>query len=199
MLMAYSIEDFGPKLEDGTKKHTFRRDSQGRWASGKKIDHWLGSPRWIRNSGGVPGHVGPFMPRKLFVDTCSDVLLATVVFDGAFVDPITCIDGVFVPAPVVAHNDGFNSVQEFTDFFMPKATVKNHTTKVAKTWTGKCIFFTDRTDGFMYNWEEYEMELFPCTMNAEQEGVFLNVARFRDSFYNEISYKSSASYTPFRY
>ena len=196
MLMAYSIEAFGPKLEDGTKKHTFRRDEQGRWSSGKKIDHWLGSPRWLRSW--PPGHVGPFMPRKLFVDTCSDALLATVVFDGAFEDPIICIDGVYVPAQVVAHNDGFDSVQQFTDFFMPKATVKIHDTKIAKTWTGKCIFFTDRTDEFMYDWEEYALEVFPRTMPG-QSGMMLNVDSDRDSFYREIAYKTSHQYIPLRY
>ena len=127
MILSYSVQGFPDKILEGIKKHTFREDEEARWKPGRNIEHWWRNPR--------NKHLGPYEIKK---GTCCHVSDAVIMKHHSFQQLVICIDGLFYPAEQVAINDGFNSVEEMEQYFLPKTLQWGDG---VFAWVGRCIFF----------------------------------------------------------
>lgn len=136
MIASYTIKGFPEKIKSGVKKHTFRRDPKRRWKVGMTVHHWWNNPR--NRPKNQPKNRNPHEIQQdevTFVwHTWIFVLESTQELMIYLENEDVLLKLTKEQVLIVAKNDGFESVGEFQDFFVPKP---------GDTWVGRLICWTD--------------------------------------------------------
>jgi len=109
MILTFSTDAFKERIMAGTKIHSIRLDPSERWKKGTVIHFWRGNPR---NTQSTP------KPHQFHELGCTSVQKIQVFYTED--DPRIVIDGRDLDPEefeTLAKNDGFDSVQDFFNFF----------------------------------------------------------------------------------
>lgn len=122
MILTYSKESFVEDIKNGIKIHTIRADPKRRWKVGMSIQQWRGNPRNVRQN--------PYHFANAICKGIQEIRIFNIFNDRDGV----IINGVLLTPDQIerlAKNDGFESVDEFWDWFS------------MKDFVGVIIHFTD--------------------------------------------------------
>lgn len=129
MNLSYSIPKAEENILNGVKIHTIREDNTDRWKQGMKIHHCYS----FRSKDGY---------RCFLQGECKSTQLILIVFDVIH-GILIAIDRVHQrehEIELLAKNDGFESVQQMIDWFLPK---DKNGKRTKWTFSGKIIHWTD--------------------------------------------------------
>lgn len=118
MILSFSLDSFVEKIKSGAKIHTIRRNVGGRWKVGNKIHFWKDNPRHITKKPycfgeGIVINVIPIAIRySRHVSSYSYPKGCKFVVTYINSKPLTIAE-----CESLAKNDGFESFNEFLDWF----------------------------------------------------------------------------------
>ena len=119
-------EDFVPAIKKGIKKHTIRTDKHNQWHMGAELDFYT-SKEGVFKSGSIVS----IQPVSIFI-----------IDNPAKKDLVVMIDGSAKLAslmPEFIKNEGFESFEDFENFFIPKVFAAKKQEYIGKLihWTSK--------------------------------------------------------------
>ena len=128
MILSFNQERFKHKILEGSKIHSMRLDMNNRWKAGKAIEMWHNSPF---NKKANPHE---FIKSKVVSTQKVRLYRYGSLFVAVDDRPLTTGE-----IKELAINDGFDTVNEFAEYFVP--VVSNGDPAV---WEGKIIHWTDK-------------------------------------------------------